>query len=494
MNQTRQTIAKNTGVMLVSQLLTWSLALLLTIFLPRYLGPSGVGQLHLANSLWAMAMVFAAFGMDILLTKEIARDPERTEELFWTSFLLRLALYLLSALALLIFVFAAGYDRQTVAVIAVVGIASFLNLITGACAASLMGLERMEFISLAAIITKAITTVTIIVLLLMGQDVVVIAAVGVIGGSLNLLIQFSALRHIQPIPFQFDRRLLRWMLGAGLAYLAANAFRVLYQQVDIVIISLLVSEEGVGWYGAADRLFGTLLFIPTVFVTAVFPALTRLYKSQSDSLPKLMSKSFNLLLLCSIPIGLGLLVIANTLVIILFGPEFAKSGPILAVMGIVLILTYQNILLGRFIIAIDKQHIWAWVMGIATLATILLDLVLVPWCQAQFNNGALGGALAFLVTEAGMLLFGLRYLPDGALGRENAWFALRVILAGVVMAAAAWWVRESFILVPVIIGALVYTVGIVVLRVITREDWMMIKEIVQSFVVRMRRDKAQPVV
>ena len=86
---TGRTIAKNASVLLVSQVITWSLTLLMTLFLPRYLGVSAVGQFHLANSLWAIVAVLASFGMNTLVTKEIARDGSQLSKLISTSIFIR---------------------------------------------------------------------------------------------------------------------------------------------------------------------------------------------------------------------------------------------------------------------------------------------------------------------------------------------------------------------------------------------------------------------
>lgn len=493
MNGTGRTIAKNASVLMVSQLATWGLTILLTIFLPRYLGAAAIGKFHLANSLWAIVAIFASFGMDTLLTKEIARVPGRTGELFGTSVVLRALLYLAGAAFLALYTRVAGYPTDTAWVILVVGVANLIMQFATACEASLRGLERMEYISLANIAAKVVLTSVSVALLLLGYGVVVIAAVGIGAALLNAAIQLRHLRRLQALQFRFDWGTARWMLRASSPYLLVYVFLVLYMQVDIVIISLLVNEETVGWYGAADQLFGTMLFIPTVFITAVFPALSRMYADASDSLTLLMRKSFDLLLLLSVPIGLGLLLVADSLVVLLFGNEFASSGPVLAVMGIVLILTYQNMLLGQFLISTDRQSRWTWVMAVATLVSIPLDLVLVPWCTRAFGNGAIGGALAFVITESGMLLVGLRFLPQGALGRRNAWLALRVVLAGLVMVGATWWARELFIAVPVMVGALVYVASILVLQVVPAEDWALLRSLGQSVLARVWRRSAQPV-
>ncbi len=493
MNDTGKTIAKNAGVLFTSQLITWGLTLLLTIFLPRMLGATAVGQLHLANSIWAIIGVVATLGMDTLLIKEIARRSDRIGELFGVALVLFAALNLLGFGAVALYAKLAGYAAETVYVIYIIGIARFVMQFGDASRAALQGLEQMKYISLADIFAKIFTTIVGLVMLFLGQGILVFAVVLVGGSFVSAAAQIFYLNRLTPLRLRFNWPLAKWMLKGGVPYFLVSVFLSIYIQIDIVIISLLVSEKVVGWYGAADGLFTTLMFIPSIFMTSVFPALSRMHANDSGSLPRLMGKSFDLLMLVSVPIGLGLLAVADPLVVLLFGSEFANSGPVLAVMGIVLILTYQNMLVGRFLISIDRQNTWTIVMAVATVATIPLDLVLIPWCQSRFGNGAIGGALAFVVTELGMMIAGLVLMPAGSLGWGNVWTAVRAFVAGLGMVAAVWLWRDSFIAIPIAVGAVTYLVLILMLRIVPQEDWQLLRGMVQQMMKRFRSQEAEPV-
>ncbi|MCA9970942.1 MAG: polysaccharide biosynthesis C-terminal domain-containing protein, partial [Anaerolineales bacterium] len=147
-------------------------------------------------------------------------------------------------------------------------------------------------------------------------------------------------------------------------------------------------------------------------------------------------------------------------------------------------------LLGQFLVSTDRQSRWTVVMVAATLATIPLDLLLIPWCVARFGNGALGGALAFVVTEAGMTLAGIALLPHGALTRANAWRALRVLLAGLLMLAAAWPLRHAFVALPILAGAVVYPVALWLLRAVDPADARLLLDMAQTVLGRFRRRPA----
>lgn len=490
---TGQSIAHNASVLMASQLVTWGLSLLLLVFLPRALGPEAMGKFHLANAIWGIMAIVVTFGMDLLLTREIARDPEQTGALFGTSLVLRTVLYGLSFGVVLVYARGVGYSAETIAVIIVIGLANCLWNFINICRAVLQGLERMTFISVANIASTAFNTIVVLLLLWLGYGVVVIAAVAIGAALINFVIQYRALRRVRAFRLRYDAALARRLLRTSVPFFLSTIFLTLYQQIDAIIISLLVDETTLGWYGTADQLFGTLLFVPSVFMTAVFPVLSRMYASADDNLPRLISKSFNLLLLLSVPIGLGIAAIANPLVVLLFSDQFAGSGPVLAVLGVVLLLTYQNMLLWQFYMSSDRQRLWTVVIGVALLATLPLDLVLIPWCRATFGNGAIGGALAFVVTESIMLVVGLRWLPAGALTRANAGFAARTLLAGGLMALAVWPVRDWFLAVPLLVGVVTYGALVLGLRIVPSEDWAALRGAGLALWDKVRR-RNQPIV
>jgi len=490
----QQTIAKNVLVLMGTQAITWGLTLLLTIFLPRYLGAAAIGKFHFANSLWAIVAIVATFGMNTLLTKEVAREPGRLPGLVANSLVLRTILFVLGSAGVTGFLLFFDYPPETRQVVYLFGLAYFIWQLTGASQAALGGLERMEYSSLGNVTGKVVNTALGITLLLMGQGVLVIAAVSVMGALANTAVQYfflARLRHTSNYrPASSGDRLhlkaMGHLLRAGFPYLLSSIFLVIYMQFDIVIISLLLDDQSVGWYGAADQLFGTLLFVPTVMMTAVFPALSRMYTTAPDSLRQVTRKSFDLLIVLAIPIGLGILVVANPVVVLLFGEEFAPSGPILALMGIVLILTYLNVLTGRFLISMDRQNQWTVVIAVAAAATLPLDLLLVPWCHQTFGNGGIGGAISFIITETGMLAAGLALLPRGTLGRENVRLALRALAAGLVMAAGAWWFQDQPLVIPISLGIFLYGLLAWALHLVPGQDVALVKSLAHGAVTRAR--------
>lgn len=457
-------------VLMGSQLTTWTLTLLLTIFLPRYLGAAGVGKLHFATALWLVVGIFVAFGTGTLLTKEIARLPQRASELLSAVVVIRVIVFFFGFAFTVGILHLLNYPGDTVAVVIILGIANLIDQFATAFQATLQGLERMSGFSLGNIVGKTIDTTGGILLLLSGRELYAIAALMILSTTIRCGIQFFYLKRHYPLRFAFQSSTALQLVRQGVPYLLSGLFLVCYLQMNVMIISLLISETAVGWYSAADRLFNTLLFIPTVFMMAVFPVFSRMKISDGAGLNQLMAKSFDGLLVLGVPIGLGLTVVAGPIVRLLFGPEFTNSGPILAVLGISLIFMYQNVLLGQFLISVDRQNYWTTVMAVATILLIVLDMLLIPLAQRWWGNGAIGGALSYVITELGMVIAGIRLLPKGTLGGGNGRFAARVGLAGCAMVAVVWSLQNYLIVIPIVAGAVVYLALALLLGVIPKSD------------------------
>ena len=487
----KKTVARNAALMMGSQAGTWGMALLLTIFMPRYLGPAAMGKFHFASSVWAILGMLAGLGMDTYLTKEAARRPQQVPSLVWSSALLRFIFFLLSMGGLTVYLQVFAYPQDTRQVAYIVGLSSLGWLLISVVQSILIGFEKMESISLGNIAGRVTATLISILVLLLGQGVVAVAAVNILGAAVTLAIEYRFLSRLVKIPVRISRaELLEQMLRlakGGLPYLLSGIILVVYMQFDFLIISLLVDDRSVGWYGVADQLFGTFLFVPTVLMTAVFPLLSRMFVSDTQRLVQVTRKSFDLLVLLSIPIGLGVVVAAQPAVQLLYGTAFAPTSAILSLMGIVIILTYLNVFIGQYLISIDRQNQWTWVMAAATLLTLPLDLWLIPWCAQAFDNGGLGGALSFIITEGGMLLAGLLLMPAGTLRRANLWLALRALFAGLLMLVVTAWVAsfplpEALRLALIVLtGALVYLLAAFLLRLFAPEDLALVRGTLSAF-------------
>ena len=472
----KPSLRRNLAHLMSSQLLTWVFATVVSVILPRYLGPENIGQLRLAGAVWTMAQLFVALGTSTYLTLEIARDRERGARLVGPIIVLRTIAFACSVVVLAVIGAVTGVDHETTIVFCLLGAVVWVWMIADVAGAALNGLEQMSYPAKAAVISKVLYTGFIVAVVLLGGDVRAVAAAGLPGAAVSLVILWTSFRRFGHTTFHRPFDETRAIIRASKVFLALGAVLVVYQQIDTVVISALVEPEVLGWYSTADTLFGTLLFVPTILMTVLLPRFSRLHAEDPPALQQLVSQSLSSLTLVAVPIGLGTAVIADNFAVLLYGEAYRETGPVLAVLGIVVILTFGTMLLGGLAAATGRQRTWNLVMIAAIVASIPLDIVLVPWTDDRYGNGAIGGALAYVITESAMLAFGLWTFAREMVNRALTLRIGKILAAGGLMVIATWPLRNVFIAIPIVVGAVVYATATVVFRTLTDEEAALIRQ------------------
>lgn len=463
----RSSLGRNVVHLFASQVATWVLALALSIVEPRFLGPVAIGQLRLALSLWLIAGIFIKMGTSQHLKLTTARDRSQGITMIGPILVLRTIGFVIASVGFVVYLVVSNATAEFAWIVGLFALVTYFGVVTDTASAVFYGLERMSIPASASVVGRVITTCGAITVLLLGGDARSVVAVAAAGHLIVLIIVLRALRQLTTISFGGWRAMSGSIARGGSPFLLAGATLVIYQQIDTVVIAVLVEDEVLGWYGTADTLFSSLLFPITILMGAVFPTFGRLYVEDPDGLVALVKRSFRSLLLMAVPIGLGTVVVAQQFAPLLLGEDFREAGDVLAVFGPVVLLTFGSVLFATVALATERQRFWNVVMLIGVVMTIPLDLILVPWADRTYSNGAIGGALAYLGTETMMVIIGLWKIAPYLLERDSAWRAIRTLVAGGLMFAAAWPLRDEFLLLPVALGAVVYVVALLALRVLT---------------------------
>jgi O-antigen/teichoic acid export membrane protein len=467
----RDLAVRNVGAVVLSQLVTWSLTLLLAVVMPRYLGPARYGEFSVASAVWAVAGVLMSFGTDTVVTKAAARRAGDYAILTGTAILWRIAQYPFAALLVTIYIWFAGFDRGTAAVVHMIGLGSLVWMLATLLSAVLQGHQQMHHVALATIAGKAANALLGIAVLVLGFGIHGIAGVSIVSGMLTAAIQWVLLRRIVEIPLRPDLTRVPLVLRMGAPYVFSQVVSTTYLQANTLILATLLSKTEVGWYGVAVQVFATLLFFPIAVADALFPVFSRLHGVDPDRLRRLVARGLGTVFMVAVPAGLGLSAVAPRLLSVVFGREFDGAGLVLRVLGLTLVFMSANILLARYYIAVDRPLVWSKLtVGALLLFLIPASLAAVPWAKDRFANGAVGGAIGLTLSEASMTVVGLFLLPRGTLTLALVWRVLRIVASGLVSAALAWRFEAYPAVVPVLAGVLAYATAILVSRVLPSED------------------------
>lgn len=429
-------------------------------------------------AIWAIGAVIIGFGSSQYLQLAIARDQSTGLRLVGPVALARTVSFLGVAVVVAGYLVVSGTRPSIVGMAVAIGVGTVLGQWAGVFETAFFGLERMSVVAVKSIVFRAIGLLATLVVIWadLGVFGVLWSDVLVTGAGLALLIWLF--RRLAPLHLRSDRAMLRRIVVHSIPFMTVGLALTLYRQVDIIVISRVAGDRDLGWYSAADKLFGSLMFPTSIVLGSVFPAFGRLHETDRDALHDLVRRTFGLLLLVSIPLGLGAAVVGPSFASILFGSEFSGTGAVIAIMGPITILTLGTTLLSSLAVATERQRLVAGMLFVSAVLTVPLDIVLVPWASDRFDNGAIGGALAFVATETMQFAVGLVVIAPYIVTRPWAWRTARQLAAGGCMVAAAWPFREMFVLVPAAVGGVVYLVAVLVLRAYDEFDRTLVRDLI----------------
>ncbi len=462
----------NTAIMLVAQMITWSATLVTTAVLGARLGVDAFGTLYLAMSFSLLFGVLVEFGLNQQLVRAVARDRDLAGPYLVNSLAIKLALSAVAYLAIIALIFLLGYSAEAGRVIAVYSLILVANGLSTTFTAVYQGTQRVIFAAVGSIIEKVLVCILAIVLLWLGFGVIAMAAVFVAGSAASATMQGLCLRRVARIELRLDRRIIGTLLRNALPFFAYWVLGSLYYRLDTILLSKLTGAAVLGWYGAAYRLFDTLVFLPSIIASAIlFPILARLSEQSRPALRKAMSKGLDVILIVGMPISVGLFTLADPIIRFIYRqPEFVNAVPALQWLAVALLLLYVNSILAVTLVSLNEERKMTVVAGLALVLNLGLNLVLIPLFQH------VGAAFTTAATEGFILIYLLVVMPRGLLARSTASVLAKAGIASAAMALVLTVLRGQGLpllaLVP--LGGAIYALVGILLRLVPPEDFRLI--------------------
>ena len=447
-------VGRNVKFLAASQLITWTMTLLWTLVVPRELGPGGMGTIMAAWSVTGILGVVLGLGTRNYLVRASVVEPEEQGRLVGTALVLRV----ISAPIVLVAAIAYGqivnWDRSAQIALLLSAAAQICVQIAEPMQASFQALERMEYLAYSDVLNKSAQGLLGIVVVLAGAGVIGVMTCWFVVTAVVVVLDLYWLRTLLHIDLHTNLARMARLARESLPYWAFGVFFMVYLWIDFVMLSLLTTTEEVGWYSVPTRLFQTLMFFPVVVATAFLPAFVRGYEDGGDRLRRSAQAPVELVLLLSLPICAATAILADPLIHTLYGSAYAKSVPVMVILGLCIPPMYLNIMMAQVLIAMNRQASWTWVMAGTVVVNPLLNLALIPWTHDRFSNGAIGASISLLLTE--LICIGAGFVMIGRLVFDLGTLRRAVLGSG---AAAAMW-AVGYVLTPVITAIPAFSAGL----------------------------------
>lgn len=470
-----QTVTKNSFFSLSSSAAQKLLTLAYFIIVARAFGPEEQGRYSAALAFATLFSVLIDMGLASALTREAARDVARAKDFLGQMFLARIAFGVVVYGLIVGSAFALGYSAELVSMIMIAGIASVIDVITTSCWFLLRGFRNLIYESIGSIAAVVGMVVTGIIATAMGYPVIALVYAVLFGSCVNLCVALYTVFARAQIPLVIvpNWKTLRFLAIISIPFAGAAIFSRIYTFADVTLLAKIAGEQAVGWYAAGNKLFLALNIIPASLSASLYPALSSYYTSAPQKLEHLVSKALFFLLLISAPLGFGISVLAPSIVMLFYGPDYFPTIPVLQLLGVSLIFSFLSYPFGALLAAINRQKTGAIVMGIVALINIIVNVIFIP------RYGAFGSALA---SSAAMI----------ALVCLSAWFvrkivshsfvtlflrAAKILLSASLMALVLWLLefRGAPLGVLIFVGVCVYGACILMIKTLSAQEFKEIR-------------------
>jgi O-antigen/teichoic acid export membrane protein len=394
-----RTVAKNTFWLFLGQSAGRALRAGLLIVSARILGASSWGAFSYALSLASFFSMFTDFGINALITREVARKPEVKFKYLSTSLFIKIGLLFILGTIALIFRNQLTKIPEAVALmplmVAIVAFDSLRDLALSIVRA----IERMEIEAWINILTN-LAILGFGLFLLLVHPTSYAAMLGyALGSAAGLLAALVALRRDLAGLFEhFSRKLIWPIVKTAWPIGVLGLLGPIMVNADTIIVGWLRSPAEIGFYSAAQRIIQFLYVLPVLLGVAFLPSVSKLVESKEEfrrSLEQAVKAAFFL----AFPLAVGGALLAGPLIVAFYGQAYLPAASSFLILCLTFFSLFPAALIINAAFALDRQKSFIFYSVIAILANIVLDIVFIPiW-------GIAGSALATLLVQIFMFIY-----------------------------------------------------------------------------------------
>lgn len=391
-------IGRNTLWLGLGRVGTQALMLALNVLIARRLGETGLGNYAFIVSAVMVGNVVTTFGTDMILIRRIAA----TRDLSMVPAAVAIQMPL-SILTILVFVLwpdnwlmvPPEVDKALrLYSLALIPMALFTPL-----SALLRGIERMDLLTWVNVSTALGQVALATAFIQPDSHLTTVAAILLVTQFYAALV--LAILSFATVPdlragWRWSLTTLRTVFVKSMPVALLGIIGVMYQRMTLVLLTLLADSSMTGWYAAAARLADAPKLAHYALLGALFPVMAHstAQPAPANAAPTLFRTALLSLLALSAGAGLFIILLADPLTTLLFGPSFTPAIPTLRLLALSLIpftlTTYFSL---RFLAGGYEKQLLA-LQAFAMLLFAGINLFSIPrW-------GAVGGAVATVCIES----------------------------------------------------------------------------------------------
>lgn len=413
----------NTGTQMLFPLITFP-------YVCRVIEADGIGQINFFQSIISYISLFTCLGIPMYAIREIARNRSDVVQMNRTAMeilLLHSMLTLVGYAIVAILCLTVPQIQVNIPLFLILSLTIFFTAI--GCEWFYQGIEDFKYITIRGLIIKTVSVVLLFIFVKSKTDLLYYGCYtvfGVLGG--NIFNLFRLRKYIHRENIIFSELHIKRHIKPVLKVFSFSVVTSIYLQLNTVLLGFLKNALAVGYFAAATKVMQMLLKMSACLGSVMMPRASHLIAENKEAeFNRLIQKSYDFTLAIALPMTIGLIFCAPSLITALCGVKFEHSIlPSQIIAPIILMVAISNIFGIQVLFPKGKINIVTLCCGIGAVADLILNLCLIPFFSY------IGTSIAYLgaevATTVSMYFIGRKYIPIIYFKKSHLTYALGCIV------------------------------------------------------------------
>ena len=413
----------NTGTQMLFPLITFP-------YVCRVIEADGIGQINFFQSIISYISLFTCLGIPMYAIREIARDRSDVVQMNRTAMeilLLHSMLTLVGYVIVAILCLTVPQIQVNIPLFLILSLTIFFTAI--GCEWFYQGIEDFKYITIRGLIIKTVSVVLLFIFVKSKTDLLYYGCYtvfGVLGG--NIFNFFRLRKYIHRENIIFSELHIKRHIKPVLKVFSFSVVTSIYLQLNTVLLGFLKNALAVGYFAAATKVMQMLLTMSACLGSVMMPRASHLIaENKEDEFNRLIQKSYDFTLAIALPMTIGLIFCAPSLITALCGVKFEHSIlPSQIIAPIILMVAISNVFGIQVLFPKGKINIVTLCCGIGAVADLILNLCLIPFFSY------IGTSIAYLgaevATTVSMYFIGRKYIPIIYFKKSHLTYALGCVV------------------------------------------------------------------
>lgn len=385
-------ITRNTTWIISCKIVQSCIALLINMFVARYLGPSKFGLITYAASLVAFFLPITQLGFSSVLVKELIDRPDKEGEILGTTIFFSICASILSIVGVTVFAaITSDNDHKTIIVCFLYSIVLFFQ-----------ALNLIQYWFQAKYNSKVTSILTLVAYVVISayKIYLLVSAKSIYWFALSNSIDFAVISLGSIHVYRKSKGKLSVSVQSGKEifsrskhYILAALMMAVFSQIDKIIINLKLGEQETGYYGAAITSAGMFGFFFTAIIDSYRPYIFEGQSINGKTFRKRLATLYSIIIYLTVAFSLFETLFANIIIKILYGNDFINATSALRIVTWATTFSCIGAVRNIWIISNAKQN-YLWLINLlGAIACVILNFSLIP------KLGICGAAVASLLTQ-----------------------------------------------------------------------------------------------